>query len=305
MPVRHSYPARRSLYAKYNAKRSKTRKYLRTTAVMRARTGLGPGARAEVRAIRRYVKAEIARNIENKTSQYFYEVPMMTSAPADHSVYNNLIQIGPDALEMQIGQGTGQGQRIGNNIKTKALMFKGTLFPSGLQTTGTPPTVFPNSFPCPVQVRMVLFYDKTDPVAEPDIWSNFFQNGNTTTGPRNNLTDMWAPINTDRYVVHYQRLFKLGYDNYAPISSAQPGLDPTTKPQNYFANNDFDFNQNFSINCTDYYPKNVTYQDGSLTPTTRGLWAVFLVAAANGGQLPTSNFPCRVQYMVDYKYEDA
>lgn len=240
-------------------------------------------------ALKKMIRREISRQAENKTIQ---------TAIANRFLYthddvlwtgNNVFPLGPDPTSLVINQGTGQGERVGNVIRTKSLMFKGTLVPR--------PQDSQNTTPAPVQVKMWIFYDRQQPATVPDVRPNWFQSGNTVRGFANNLTDMWAPINTDRYRILTSRTFKLG-----PASNTGTG---GVAAYQFFANNDFKYNCNFNINLTKYYPKTVKFQDGNTSPMTRGLFVCFAYAYANGNQVADNQTICQVQYMQNYVYEDA
>nr|QTE03529.1 MAG: capsid protein [Pavo cristatus CRESS-DNA-virus sp.] len=244
-------------------------------------------------ALKKMIRREIARNVENKTQQH-YNFQQTLYTPGDGSLFanGNVIPLGCGPSSIIVSQGVGQGQRTGNAIKTKRLMFKGTIVPAAYDA------IF-NAQPVPLMVKMWIFYDKTVPTTlpNPDAAADFFQNGSGVRSFERDLVDMWTPINTDRYRVLTSRVFKLGYASYTGTGSL-----PT---QGNFANNDFKYNCNFNINLTKYYPKTVKFVDGSTSPTTRGLFCMFEYVWANGGQLPVGNRSAVVQYMLNYVYEDA
>ena len=97
---------------------------------------------------------------------------------------------------------------------------------------------------------------------------------------------MWSPINNDRYKVVATRQYKLGYAENA-------GSGPTPNAQ-YFANNDFKLNANFSIDLTKHYIKQIKFNDGSTAPTTRGLFMIMSYAPANGSLLELAFVPLAV-----------
>jgi len=243
-------------------------------------------------SIKKIVKREIARNIENKCKQQFnFEKSLYPSAAVNFP--DNVIELGPGAL-MLIAQGTGQGSRIGNTIKTKKLMFKGTVVP-------TPYNAGTNGNPRPVQLKMWIFYDKSDPTAVPQPGNDFFQDGGSSRGFSNDLTDLWSPINTDKYRVLASKSFKIGYSQYAG-AAATPANQQAFQA---YSNNDFKLNANFSFDLTKHYPQMVKFNDNSTTPTTRGLFCLFYYTGADGQQLPSTSVSLGVQYMQDYVYEDA
>jgi len=242
--------------------------------------------------LKKLVRREIARNVENKTKQSY--VITKTIVPSSSvNAQDNVIELGP-TVGLVIEQGVGQGQRIGNRIKTKKLVWKGTMVP-------TPYNATTNGIPVPQQVKIWIFYDRTDPNAEPQPATNFFQDGNSSRGFLNDLADLWAPINTDRYRILASKTFKIGYADY----SGQTTNAAATSGNQYFANNDFKLNANFSFNLTKHYPKNVRFDDNNGVPTTRGLFAMFHTVTADGTAFPSGSIPLGVQYVQNYVYEDA
>lgn len=244
-------------------------------------------------ALKKMIRREIARNAENKTQQkYVYANTLYTPGTGSSFANFNVIPVGLGPSSIILSQGTGQGQRIGNVVTTKKLTFKGTIVPLGYDA------VF-NAQPLPVCVKMWLFYDKTLPTTlpNPDSTADFFQDGSGVATFHRDLTDLWSPINTDRYRILTTRMFKVGYAGYTGTGALPQ--------QGNFNNNDYKLSANFSMNLTKYYPKRVKYIDGSTLPSTRGLFAMFEPIWANGTQTPVGQRTCNLQYMLDYQFEDA
>lgn len=243
-------------------------------------------------AMRRLIQAEIARENEDKSTQV-YNLAKTIVGVASPTFQDNIFQVGPNATisdPMNITQGTGVASRIGNKIRTTRLVLKGTLVPLPYHATT-------NYAPAPVQVRMVIFYDRTTPTSEPQVASNFFQQAGANAGFYNDLTDLWRPYNTDRYRIVAQRTFKLGFANNGG-TGAQPAY------QN-MSNNDFKLNQSFKFNLTKKYPKVVKFDENSPAPTTRGLWCLVYYVAASGNVIPADQAMVEMQWMIDYRYEDS
>jgi len=236
-------------------------------------------------AIRKMVRAEIARNVENKCAQTKVLLSNVISSASTSFDTTNVIPVafGPTTLDVQ--QGTGQAGRIGNQIKVKKLTFKGTVIPTIYNVTTNP-------LPKPYQVKMWIFYDKVNPTQVPTPKDDFFQFGGSVIGFQNDLVDLWAPVNTDKYRVLATRQWKIG------------GANPDNT-NGYLANNDFKFNANFSVNLTKHIPQIVRYRDTNTTPTSRGVFAMFACCAADGGQTPSAYIPVSFCYMLDAQYEDA
>jgi len=240
------------------------------------------------RGIRKIVRREMSRQAETKSIQAFnFEKVLYPSTAVNFP--NNVIELGPGST-MQIVQGTGNGNRIGNRIITKSLTFKGTIVPLPYHAT-TNPTPFAQ------QVKMIIFYDRTEPTTLPAPAVNLFQNGNANAGFNNDLVDMWRPFNIDRYRILASKTFKLGFAAYTG-TGAQPGQQGLT-------NNDFKMNCDFRFNLTKYYVKRVKFDENGIYPQTRQLYCMFYMAASSGGQNSPAWEPCAVQYMQDYRYQDA
>lgn len=243
--------------------------------------------------IKRIVRRTIAGTTENKTKQaYNFSYPLY---PSNHTNFPlNVIQLGPNSTTCSVAQGTGAGARIGNQIRTKKLVFKGTILPMPQDGTTNPN-------PRPFQVKMVIFYDKKQPTTTPAIASNFFQDGNSDRGFNSSIVDMWSPYNTDRYRIVKSKTFKIGFSQNAGTATSAVNQGQWQA----YSNNDFKMNCNFNVNVTKYFPKIVKFDDSSLDATSRSLYAVFYMAGA-GGEVSISTWvPIQVQWMMDYVYEDA
>ena len=128
-----------------------------------------------------------------------------------------------------------------------------------------------------------------------------FQLGGSEKGFQGDLTDNLSPVNLDRYRILGKRHFKLGFATYAGTGSGGPG----TPASQYWANNDFKSNYQFSIDVTKWYPKDVRFNDNITQPTTRGLFMFITYAPISGGQFSPSQFVVGLQYCQEYIYEDA
>lgn len=239
-------------------------------------------------SIKKYVKALLARNVENKSVQSVDLNRALYSSNSALFTTVNTFAVSPNSTTMPINQGTGQGDRIGNKIKTKKLTFKGTIVPIGTGATNTAPR--------PLQARILIMYAKQDPNTIYNPSSNLYQLGGTEIGPRNDLVDMWAPINKDVYTVLADRTIKLGFAQYDPTMASTSG---------FWSNNDFKLNQNFSFDLTKHYIQQVKYNDNNSQPTTRGLFCTIVLAYADGTAMNQNTIPCGMQYVMNYVYEDA
>jgi hypothetical protein len=237
------------------------------------------------------IRKEIARNIEDKHANFVNlghnNVPSTATTAA-----SLVVPVSPQVTGISILQGTSQGARVGNAIKIKKATLRGTI--QALAQSATT-----NTFPKPMYVMMFLFYDKLNRTITPDPFASndFFQFGGTSADFRNDLVDNWADVNSDRWAVLYRKNFRVGYAYYGGTGGVAT--------EQYYANNDFKYNQNFSIDITKHLVTHVKFNDNNADPTTRGLWCMWVPINADGTAIGSTEIPSRVQFSVDYKYEDA
>lgn len=240
--------------------------------------------------IKKMIKKEIARTVENKTLQA-YNVGQPIRSVIHASFPSQIIQVSPGSALLPVSQGVGQGNRIGNTINLKKLWIKGTMVPQGYSASVA-------TVPYPAQITIYVFSDKlSEPNAILPTPTDFFQAGNGTRGFANDLVDCWADVNHDRYQVFYKKTFKLGFANYN-------GTAALPDPQ-FFSNNDFKLNQNFSINLLPGAIKKVKYNDASTDPNCRSLYLMWVPSRADGGGYSSSETAAGVQWTLDMVYEDA
>lgn len=266
------------------------------------------------KALSKMVQRIISRNIENKVHQSFYEMPVYyVSSGADAMEFRGLFPITPYTATgsppdtcIGITYGTSQKARIGNTIRTKRAILKGILFPRARDGDLNPE-------PRPLEVCLWIFKLKGFGVtgglgdtlggAEYALENNFLQDA-TATGSAEGLTgqliDVMRPVNTDGIQILHKRVFKLGYS--AVSASNQGNLGDN---QGY-ANNDFKYNQKFSINVTKYLPKVIKYDDNDDMPSIRHTYVMIAPYNADGSNSNNSSLsPCICNWSLEYTYEDA
>lgn len=188
-----------------------------------------------------------------------------------------------------VGQGTGQGGRIGNKISPVNFVFKGIMSATNASADGT-------GAENPTYVKMIICRMKNAFNAKSIDMSNFFQFGNGAIAPSNRLQDIYNQINRDEIVVYATRTFKLGASEYGA------GYN-----QN---NNDFKLCKPFKVNLTKWV-KNVCYNDtGNIT--NHQMFAVFVAGMYNGYPIPAStasppDYPvcAGITYDIQLAYKDS
>jgi hypothetical protein len=241
-----------------------------------------------VQDVEKIVKTQISRNIENKTIQWYGTKNIYPSISPGWDT-SNIFPLTPYSGVLQIAQGASQGQRIGNAIKIKKLIFSGIFTPLAQQAVNNPT-------PKPQYVILWLVHDRLNPVTNPQVTSNsFIQNGGSSSNLTNTLQDVYAPINNDRWKLYKKKVYKLGFENQGGSSA------PTT----LFANNDFKLSQRMNIDITDYIVQNVKFNDNNTDPITRGLYCVVTTVSAVPTVNDNTDIPVQGWFRLHCVYEDA
>lgn len=236
----------------------------------------------------------IAQRTENKVMNYLF-------ARTNMFVYGNAFwggaqcfPISPYSGYVNTVQGSGQNQRLGNEISIKKATIK-LMFNQNAYSATT------NNQPAPMLIKVVTFYDKTQTTLLPTLVPGLYQNGSSTLDPDANglNVDIIKTFNRDRYVIKSSRVLKVGWStNVNAASGAQSLLQ-------YHANNDFPMFNTFSLDYTKYLVKTVKYNDTTVTPTTRGLFMALFLMSADGNSISAVNTTCNYQGFINIEYEDA
>lgn len=236
--------------------------------------------------VNRPVQRVVSRNVENKI-QYKQETSKSITTGA---VAPGLLTL-PMIPYAQISQGTGQGDRIGNTIRTKKVMFNFALHPA-------PYNASTNTQPVPQDVIMMFGKVKNSRAQQP-IASDFaklWQIGNSSTGPYSTSLDLLATVNKDWFTVYKQLHFKLGYAD--ALSSGN------STANQFFSNNDFQYSIVRRLDITNIVPKIVKFNDTTSQNTNDGLWMWCWCVNADG-TFTAQAIPALMDYYLTYEYEDA
>lgn len=254
-------------FRKYNKKpiSSKSKKFTRKFT----------GSRGVAPAVKKYVAKKLAKVSEVKT----VVTTLSDLQTGNYAMIKPYVQdLGCGIISLteamdNVGQGVGQGDRIGNKITVKKNMFKGYIYAINNTLTGGLPT----------NITMYIGRLKAG-ISTPtnSAISQMFQAGDTTFAPTDdNRTALYA-INKNLWTVFYRRTFKIGGS-----TSASP---------NAVNNNDYKALIKFSIDVSKYHPRTINYNDGNNISTNAGLYAWFTLANYND-QVITVGYAPQVQYV--------
>lgn len=254
---------------------------MRKTKIYKSRRGAKTARRTKKEpkisyGLKHYIKKAIARSEETKFLQPL-TVSNLLIAPYDGT--SQLCTVINLTTGLQCAQGTGQGDRIGDEINITSLMFRGFVNyangGSGAQNL-------------PIFIKMVVGRLKSG-YAQPTNFSNLFQNGSSTTNPTNLPIDIIRNFNKDSWIIYTQKVFKLGFADPAAASG----------------NNDFSQCKMFKMSLAKHIHR-LKYSDAGTNPTNAGLYVWFLMCNANGNAMTAATAPNpEIHYTFEVAYKDS
>lgn len=185
---------------------------------------------------------------------------------------------------IQISQGTGEANRVGNEIRLQSLKGKVVLYPAPYNTGTNPsdsarPTIV--TFWCVTPKQK--FMSPTLAAQRFDL--GLYDDGNAVRGYQSQLLDLVYPINNDMFTVHFKRSYKLGH---ATTDNGIVG----DGDQEFWTNNDYKMNHILNFNFTKFAPKIIRFQDSTEIGLNKTLYLFVGVAKADGSAYASgSNFP--------------
>lgn len=204
-----------------------------------------------------------------------------------------------------IGQGVGQGSRVGNKIMTKKCIL------SGVVRINTFYDATVNYNPCPLYIALYIIRLKgqvpdTTTQVESIVQNSFFQAGNTSGGFTGRLNDLVKPVNTDLVTVLMKRVFKVGTGN--TVSAF--GINAPNNINQQFNDGTVSIARLFKIDVTKCLQKHIIFDDTNNIPTNKQTYMFFVPLRVDGQLITTSTganngtLPAYADYQIDYQYTD-
>lgn len=243
------------------------------------------------RNIRKYVKKEIHKNIENKIVSINQTLAFgnVTESPD-----LNLYPVLPYSGYTTIPQGVTQGGRVGNRCRVMKVLLRYVLHPIAYDAI-----VNPNPVPTEVQMFLVRLKQSQGLLPNTGNIASIVQLGGSSVSLSGNLSDI--AINTwnkDLFSEVKTWTHKLGYAS-ATGTGAVAGAQ-------YYSNNDFKLNVIKRMDITKYVAKYMVFDDSGSTHLGKNIFFGFqCVNAGSMGILGSTITPARITYWIDIHYEDA
>jgi len=227
--------------------------------------------------IKKYVKRELARNVENKLKDTEIGPKTVSNIISDTTVVN---------LLPQIQQGTTQSTRIGNKIKVKNIWLR-------LSITLIPiSSIIANPLPTYVDVYIfkTKYQNNWDGALSTTDMTEFLQNDSSAASYSGAVLDGLRQVNTD--------LFKCCIHKRITL------FNPNTAVATYGATSSINPNKCLYFNLTKFLKKNWLFEDSVGTCTNDNLYLVVGTTQSDGvstGASTTASYYA----MTQVSYEDA
>lgn len=258
-----------------------------------------PGA--EAREMRRIAmvaaKKAISANEEVKRHTYVGSNYISNAGASIVNVYTlgyGLWPISPYTGYLGIGQGTGDGQRVGNKIKVKSAKLRIKMDPSAYNATYNPT-------PTPCIVIMWIFRMKQNNTLAnvQSLINNSFKDLNSgSQGLNGTESDLILPENNSDMQLLHRKIFKIGHANNNGTGAAAG--------EQYKSNNDFKCVEYFEKDITKYLYGTYTFNDTNQTPDTQPVtWCLFEAISATGAYTDLGERPGQLHICAELNYSDA
>jgi len=268
---------------------SKKAKAFNRRQISKAKKSMGRKSKYVPKSVKRYVKKEIHRNIENKN---FFVNNQVGFGSALESPDLNFAPILWYPGYHTLGLGVTDGARISNQVRIRKVILSYVIVP-------LPYDAATNNVPQPVHVQLFLGRLKQAKSVLPtstDV-ATLFNAGSTSFGPSGGLIDLNSArsINTGFWDIKKTWEHKLGYAVDKNIS--------TTYQE--FANNDFKYNVVRRMDITKHIQKLVQFNDSSSQVQNGNLFFGYQAISATGNATGATQLLCRMNYSITITYEDA
>ncbi len=200
---------------------------------------------AVVAELQKLINRRITRTEELKTGYYALGAPIGSYNYSQFGV-NQILVVSPYNSRLAISQGTGQGNRLGNEITVKRARLRVYFAFNPYHATTNPNP----------QPQFLLWYVFSRRLANTEDSSLplFFQQGSSAAAPSGTAADMLYDVNADKYILYKKGMLRLGYSQYTTGTGSLANYG-------YFSNNDAKLGDYLEIDITPFMTKRQIFDD--------------------------------------------
>lgn len=207
------------------------------------------------------------------------ETKFVKFAIANREIFNVMDANSVQSIVPVIAKGTGEADRIGNEITLTKVLLRVNIYPDLENPYGDEETLYDFHI---FELRRSILMGIAD-------MDKFKDNGNLSTNFNGTTLNALLPVNNDRFKNHYFKRFKMN------------GVSQSTNP--LFSG--VPRSKQFSLDITKYYKKKMIFDDNTNSPENCGL---YLTCGAHNpyfpNALPYTQFAF-MDYSVHFYFKDA
>lgn len=237
--------------------------------------------------LKRAIVSAIRREEETKLIEFSSSISL--GAYGTTVSTQGFIPLIPYTSYCAINQGTGEADRIGNQIRIVKAKISYIINPNGYNAVSNPVPI-----PQDVIVRIFALKDSGTLV---NTAPNYFENNNSSSNPTGTLLDYTRRVNTELYTQYKMMTHK--------VAAAVNTGGGNAVNQSYYANNDYKYNVIRTIDYTKLCPKLIRFNDNTSLPTCRILQTFIESVNADTTSQAAAYIPATMSYTVSIWYKDA
>lgn len=194
-------------------------------------------------------------------------------------IYNIIQDSNVQTLVPSIARGTGEADRVGNEVSTQKMVLRLNVYPNVENSGGDEDQLYDLYIFKP---RRSIFMSSGD-------MAKFKDNGNSATNFDGSVINAMLPVNNDRFKIFYFKRFRM--NAISQLTNPLFNQDPRSRQ--------------FQINLTKYVPKKVLFDDGTNSPENMGLYIAIGMSNAGFSNAQALQLAAYMDYTVHYYYKDS
>lgn len=228
----------------------------------------------------------VKKNSIKKTIQKVLNKNLEVKRQSLSSSYNNIFNIINDArvavIKPIIGQGTGQGDRVGNSVKIKKLTLYVNVVMDATSTV--------SGYPKYVDIYIFKFKKNNVTVPTASDMTKFLQFGNSAEQYLGRAFDGMREVNNDLFTI--KRKIRLNMIHGSTIN-------------NYYGYGLMQSNMTLKFDVTKYFKQRILFDDATNTVTNDNLYMAIGYTLFNQLGTPVDTYAGTYDWQLNYDYTDA
>lgn len=257
----------------------------------------GQGEKAMKRAANMAVRRALASVIEKKHYTYTYNNYVSNAGVNIANIYTlgyGTFPLSPFTGYVDIAQGSAEGQRVGNKVKTAKSTLSICVAPNAYDATNNP-----TPGPCILKIWIYRIRGSSTTTEVASALNGYFLDANSSsTGLYGTYTDLNNPVNEDMIHLLHTEEHKIGF----ATNNGTGGV----AGEEYTTNNDFNTFKHIKRDITKFLYASYDFPDALKTPLKQATtWLTMEMIPYDNAVGSVGARPGTMQISIDYNYTDA